>query len=147
LGVDHPGTAVVDLAEEIPGDLEIPFEFPVIAKPAEVSEWKRIQFPGQNKVHTVASREDLLELLRTLRGAGYRESIIVRARRPGDDQAVRTLAAYGDQEPRVRSASWGSARLEEPAPGALGNRAAIITGVDRDMVAQAQRLCTELGWP
>src|SRR5690625_614694 len=68
LGVDHPGTVVVDLAEEIPGDLEIPFEFPVIAKPAEVSEWKRIQFPGQNKVHTVASREDLLELLRTIRG-------------------------------------------------------------------------------
>src|SRR5699024_9427791 len=107
LGVDHPGTVVVDLAEEIPGDLEIPFEFPVIAKPAEVSEWKRIQFPGQNKVHTVASREDLLELLRTIRGAGYRESIIVQDRIPGDDQEMRILTVYCDQESRVRFASWG----------------------------------------
>lgn len=146
LGVDHPGTVVVDLAEEIPGDLEIPFEFPVIAKPAEVSEWKRIQFPGQNKVHTVASREDLLELLRTIRGAGYRESIIVQDRIPGDDQEMRILTVYCDQESRVRFASWGYTLLEEHAPGAIGNPAAIITGVDRDMVAQAQRLCTELGW-
>jgi len=146
LGVDHPATVVVDLAEEVPGDLEIPFEFPVIAKPAEVSEWKRIQFPGQNKVHTVASRDALLELLRTIRGAGYRESIIVQDRIPGDDQEMRILTVYCDADSRVRFASWGHTLLEEHAPGAIGNPAAIITGVDREMVAQAQRLCTELGW-
>src|SRR5699024_199225 len=58
----------------------------------------------------------------------------------------RILTVYCDQESRVRFASWGYTLLEEHAPGAIGNPAAIITGVDRDMVAQAQRLCTELGW-
>lgn len=146
LGVDHPGTVVVDLAQEVPGDLEVPFEFPVIAKPAEGSAWKRVQFPGQNKVHTVASREALLDLLRTIRDAGYRNSIIVQDRIPGDDQQMRILTVYCDTDSCVRFASWGHTLLEEHAPGAIGNPAAIITGVDREMVAQAQRLCTELGW-
>ena len=146
LGVDHPGTVVVDLADEVPGDLAVPFAFPVIAKPAEVSEWKRLSFPGKNKVHTVASREELLDLLRTIRSAGYRESIIVQDRIPGDDQHMRILTVYCDAHSRVRFASWGRTLLEEHGPGAIGNPAAIITGVDPEMVAQAQRLCTELGW-
>ena len=146
LGLDHPGTVVVDLSEEVPSDLEVPFEFPVIAKPAEVSEWKSIEFPGKNKVHTVDTREALLELLGTIRAAGYRESIIVQDRIPGDDQYMRILTVYCDGESRIRFASWGRTLLEEHAPGAIGNPAAIITGVDREMVAQAQRLCTRLGW-
>ena len=146
LGVDHPGTVVVDLAEEIDDALEIPFAFPVIAKPAEVSEWKRIQFPGKNKVHTVASPEDLRSLLGTIRAAGYRESIIVQDRIPGDDQHMRILTVYCDADSRVRFASYGHTLLEEHAPGAIGNPAAIITGVDPEIVAQAQRLCERLGW-
>ena len=146
LGVDHPGTVVVDLAEEIDDALEIPFAFPVIAKPAEVSDWKRVSFEGQSKVHTVASREELMTLLRTVREAGYRSSIIVQDRIPGDDQHMRILTVYCDADSRVRFASWGRTLLEEHAPGAIGNPAAIITGVDPEIVAQAQRLCERLGW-
>ena len=146
LGVDHPGTVVVDLADEVDDALEIPFEFPVIAKPAEVSDWKRVSFEGQSKVHTVGSREELMILLRTIRGAGYRSSIIVQDRIPGDDQHMRILTVYCDADSRVRFASWGRTLLEEHAPGAIGNPAAIITDVDPEMVEQAQRLCAELGW-
>lgn len=146
LGVDHPGTVVVDLAQEVPADLEVPFEFPVIAKPAEVSEWKSLSFPGQSKVHTVDSHQELLELLRTIRTAGYRSSIIVQDRIPGDDQDMRILTVYCDADSTARFASWGRTLLEEHTPGAIGNPAAIITGVDREMVEQAQRLCTALGW-
>ena len=146
LGVDHPGTVVVDLADEVDDALEIPFEFPVIAKPAEVSDWKRVSFEGQSKVHTVGSREELMTLLRTIRGAGYRCSIIVQDRIPGDDQHMRILTVYCDADSRVRFASWGRTLLEEHAPGAIGNPAAIITDVDPEMVEQAQRLCAELGW-
>lgn len=146
LGVSHPLTRVVDLAEEVDEDLDVPFTYPVIAKPAEVSEWKRVAFEGKQKVHTVATREDLLALLRRIRAAGYRESIIVQDRIPGDDQNMRILTCYCDAESRVRFASWGRTLLEEHSPGAIGNPAAIITGVDEEMVAQAQRICTALGW-
>lgn len=146
LGVDHPATRVVDLAQEVPDDLDVPFTYPVIAKPAEVSEWKRAQFPGKQKVHTVASRAELLALLRRIREAGYRESMIVQDRIPGDDQNMRILTCYCDADSRVRFASWGRTLLEEHSPGAIGNPAAIITGVNREAVAQAQRLCTALGW-
>ena len=136
----------MDLAQEVADDLEVPFTYPVIAKPAEVSEWKRADFPGKQKVHTVGSHEELLDLLRTIRAAGYRESIIVQDRIPGDDQNMRILTCYCDAQSRVRFASWGRTLLEEHTPGAIGNPAAIITGVDEEMVAQAQQLCAALGW-
>ncbi|GAA1716980.1 hypothetical protein [Brachybacterium phenoliresistens] len=146
LGVDHPATRVVDLAQEVDPDLEVPFTYPVIAKPAEVSEWKKADFAGKSKVHTVASRAELLDLLRRIREAGYRESIIVQDRVPGDDQAMRILTCYCDADSRVRFASYGRTLLEEHSPGAIGNPAAIITAVDPDVVDQAQRLVRELGW-
>lgn len=146
LGVDHPLTRVVDLAHEVDEAMDVPFSYPVIAKPAEVSEWKRVAFPGKQKVHTVGSRAELLTLLRTIRDAGYRESIIVQDRIPGDDQNMRILTCYCDERSRVRFASWGRTLLEEHSPGAIGNPAAIITGENPEMVEQAQRICTELGW-
>lgn len=149
LGVDHPATRVIDLAQELPptaDELDVPFSFPVIAKPAEVSEWKKASFAGKQKVHTVDSAQELLDLLRAIRGAGYRESIIVQDRIPGDDQNMRILTCYCDADSTVRFASFGRTLLEEHSPGAIGNPAAIITAVDRDVVAQAQRLCRELGW-
>lgn len=146
LGVDHPLARVVDLAAEVDDAMDIPFSYPVIAKPAEVSQWKGIEFAGKQKVHTVASREELLALLRRIREAGYRESIIVQDRIPGDDQNMRILTCYCDAQSRVRFASWGRTLLEEHSPGAIGNPAAIITGVDAEMVEQAQRICAELGW-
>ncbi|MGP9695567.1 carboxylate--amine ligase [Brachybacterium sp. AOP25-B2-12] len=146
LGVDHPLTRVVDLSQEVDDDLDVPFAYPVIAKPAEVSDWKRISFEGKQKVHTVESRADLLALLHRIRDAGYRDSIIVQDRIPGDDQNMRILTCYCDEQSRVRFASWGRTLLEEHSPGAIGNPAAIITGVDEEMVAQAQRICTALGW-
>ena len=143
---DSTVKAIIEVREEIDDALEIPFAFPVIAKPAEVSDWKRVSFEGQSKVHTVASREELMTLLRTVREAGYRSSIIVQDRIPGDDQHMRILTVYCDADSRVRFASWGRTLLEEHAPGAIGNPAAIITDVDPEMVEQAQRLCAELGW-
>ncbi|UYG16727.1 hypothetical protein BRM3_14185 [Brachybacterium huguangmaarense] len=146
LGVDHPATRIVDLADDVDPALEVPFTFPVIAKPADVSAWKQISFPGKQKVHTVASPEELIALLRAIRGSGYRSSVIVQDRIPGDDQNMRILTCYCDEQSRVRFASWGRTLLEEHSPGAIGNPAAIITGTDPAMVDQAQRLCTELGW-
>ncbi len=149
LGIDHPLTKVIDLAEPLPSTpeaLDVDFAYPVIAKPAEVSEWKRISFPGKQKVHTVGSAAELLALLGSIRAAGYRESIIVQDRIPGDDQNMRILTCYCDQDSTVRFASFGRTLLEEHSPGAIGNPAAIITSVDREAVEQAQRLCRELNW-
>lgn len=149
LDIAHPLTRVFDLAEDLPADvdgLDVPFTYPVIAKPAEVSEWKKADFAGKQKVHTVDSAQDLLELLRRIRGAGYRESIIVQDRIPGDDQNMRILTCYCDADSVVRFSSFGRTLLEEHSPGAIGNPAAIITSVDREVTAQAQRLCKELGW-
>lgn len=145
-GVDHPGTLVVDLDDAPEPGMQVPFAFPVIAKPADVSAWKQVQFEGQSKVHTVASAADLDALLARIYEAGYRKSIIVQDMIPGDDQNMRILTAYCDADSRIRFASWGHTLLEEHSPGAIGNPAAIVTSVNPEAVAQAQELVSRLGW-
>ena len=146
LGVDHPTTEVFDLAQPLPESIDLPFQYPVIAKPADVSAWKRVQFPGKSKVHTVDSEQDLLDLLGRIRHGGYDKAIIVQDMIPGDDQNMRILTVYCDSDSRIRFASWGQTLLEEHSPGAIGNPAAIITGRNDRAVEQAQKLVSELGW-
>lgn len=146
LGVDHPETRIFDLSQGAPADAQVPFTYPVIAKPADVSGWKKITFPGKSKVHTVRSETELRTLLHTIHGAGYRHSIIVQDMIPGDDQNMRILTAYCDEHSRIRFASWGRTLLEEHSPGALGNPAAIITGENHEAVMQAQKIVEALGW-
>ncbi|MCT1717119.1 carboxylate--amine ligase [Dermabacter hominis] len=146
LDVDHPETVIVDLAAGVPDSFDLPFDYPVIAKPADVSAWKRTSFVGKSKVHTVASEQDLRALFAKVHGAGYRKAIIVQDLIPGDDQNMRILTAYCDRDSRIRFASWGRTLLEEHTPGAIGNPAAIVSGVNREAVAQAQKIVSELGW-
>lgn len=144
-GVDIPATVVVDCAEPGP-DPSPDFAYPVIVKATAPNPWSRIDFEGKAKVHQVDSPQQLQALLDRIRAAGYRDKMVIQDRIPGDDTGMRILTCYCDKQSRVRFAAYGQTLLEEHAPGLLGVPAAILTGVDAELVAQAQRLLTELRW-
>lgn len=146
LGVNHPPTVAVDIGAPGDIDVDLPFGFPIVIKPADGSRWKAAPFPGQKKVHVVGSRDEAVALVNRARASGYDHHLVLQEFIPGDDQAMRILTCYCDSESRIRFASWGRTLLEEHTPGALGNPAAILTGVNPEAVEQAQRICTRLGW-
>ncbi|MDT0213085.1 hypothetical protein Q9R29_04230 [Rothia sp. ARF10] len=148
-GVTTPATTFIDLgdtaydvsAAELPGE-----GYPLIVKPTAPAAWNRVSFEGQAKVHTVGSPDELRDLVRRVQDSGYRETLIVQDRIPGDDTGMRILTCYCDRDSRVRFASYGRTLIEEHSPGLLGVPAAILTGQNHEIVDEAVRLLAELEW-
>ena len=146
LGVDHPVTRVVDFDADLSAQLPLDLSFPVWAKPADVTAWYWTEFEGKHKVHRVQTPAELAELFGKVHAAGYRASFVVQEEVPGDDQNMRVLTCYADQNSRIRFASWGETVVEDHSPAALGNPSVILTTRNSEAVDQAQKLLTELNW-
>lgn len=146
LEVDHPVTRVIDFSADLDTQLPLDLRFPVWAKPADVTAWYWTEFEGKHKVHRVETPAELAELFSKVRAAGYRASFVVQEEVPGDDQNMRVLTCYADQNSVIRFASWGETVVEDHSPSALGNPSVILTTRNSEAVDQAQKLLTELGW-
>ncbi|MFC3689612.1 carboxylate--amine ligase [Aquipuribacter hungaricus] len=145
LGIPHPRTLVVDCAVDADPDTSS-LRFPVFAKAASTVAYARVTFPGKSKGFVVPSPADLVDLLARVRASGYRESFVVQDLIPGDDSGMRILTSYADRSSRVRYSSFGHVLLEEHAPSAIGNPAAILTDHDEVSVEHARRLLEHVGW-
>lgn len=145
LDIPHPRTVVVDCSTDEDPDTSA-LTFPVFAKAASTVAYHSVRFAGKSKGFVVADRAELLDLLRRVRGAGYREAFLVQDLIPGDDSGMRILTSYADRGSRVRAAAFGRVLLEEHAPTAIGNPAAILTDVDETSAAHARRLLEHVGW-
>ena len=62
IGVPYPKTYVYD-CQNPPETLELPFPFPVIAKPASSAQYHYAQFPGKKKVFKFDTMEQLKTML------------------------------------------------------------------------------------
>ncbi|WP_380169468.1 hypothetical protein [Jannaschia sp. R86511] len=145
LDVPHPATLVVDLAEGPAVDVA-GLTFPVFAKAASTVAYHAVSFPGKSKGFVVPSEQDLRDLLRRVHDAGYRDTFLVQDLVPGDDSGMRILTSYADASSRVLYSSFGQVLLEEHAPSAIGNPAAILTETDDVSVEHARRMLEHVGW-
>jgi D-aspartate ligase len=137
-GADDPGWA----PEPLPADLS----FPVVAKAAASTAYERIDYPGKRKVDFVQTREELEDLWRRLRAAGFRDRFVVQELIPGDDTWMRSLTAYRDQFGVVTMMCTAQVLLEEHTPLALGNPCAMVTTPFPELMDHARRLLDHLGY-
>lgn len=146
LDISHPATQIVDLSTSDLDNITVPFDFPIIAKPADGKAWSHIDFPGKQKVHTVESPTELTGWLKAVAAAGYEDKLILQDRVPGNDQGMRVLTCYCDKTSTLRFASWGITLLEQHTGAALGNPVAIVTSKAPEVVDEAARILESLGW-
>jgi len=144
-GVPYPKTYVYDCANP-PEKLELPFDFPVIAKPASSAEYHYAQFPGKKKVFKFDTMEQLEEMLANLRASSYSYKFLIQDFIPGDDTGMRILTAYCDRDSKVRFMSFGQTLLEDKGDMGIGNPVAIINRVDRTVMDHAKRLLEAVGY-
>lgn len=153
LGVSYPATVVHDCAGDAPDALALESElvdegvpFPAIVKPSDGVAWGALEFAGKRKVHTVASIQELTELVEKASAAGYSGTLVIQDLIPGGDSGMHLATFFSDQSKRVRFVSCGRVIVEEHAPGAVGNSAAIVTQTNDVAVLEGTRLLEELGW-
>ena len=150
LDIAHPETVVYDVPrhDELKDDPDLlaGLKFPIIAKTGNSALYHQYDFVGKQKVHTAASREDLLDLMQRVHDSGYPGTFILQDMIPGYDEGMRILTTYSDKSGKVRFASFGHVLMEEHLPATLGVPAAIITGANHDVVQDAKRLLEHVGW-
>lgn len=151
LAVPHPATVVVDLADPATtaaalAEVGERFPFPVVAKAASTVQYDTASFAGKRKVFVVPTPDDLRDLMARIRSSGWRGRFVVQERIGGGDAGMRILTSYVARDGRVVHASYGHVLLEEHAPSALGNPAAILTDHDDAVAGHARRLLEHVGW-
>lgn len=144
LDIPHPRTVAYDPVAPRPLPADLPF--PLIGKPADSSAWVHAKFTGKQKVHTIATADELDDLLARIRASGYPGKFILQELIGGGDTNMRLCTFYSDRDARVRFAAYGEVVVEEHAPLVLGNSAGIVTDVNAEVIDQGRRILEHLGW-
>jgi D-aspartate ligase len=148
LGVPHPATVVLtpDTPTDAPLVADLPFDFPVILKPADTDSYPRIAFEGKQKVYLVPDADQLRAIVETIRTAGYAGDLIVQEYIAGDETVMRVANSYSDRTGSMRFLSVAQVALAERNPRLAGNYNAVLTIEDDGLAASIRQLLDALGY-
>lgn len=141
-GVPYPKTLVITEFEE-----KLPFEFPIVVKPADSPAYQSLHFAGKEKVFFAKSLDEYRRIFRLMRGGGYREPIVVQEFVPGDDRSLAVVTAYTSPEDReVKLIVFGQILLEDHTPSGIGNHLAILARPEDSITEDVRKLIAETGF-
>ncbi len=143
-GVPYPKTFVYDCKEK--NELDLPFDFPVIAKPASSAQYHYAEFKGKKKVFKFETMDQLRAMLKELETSTYDYKFLIQDFIPGDDTYMNILTCYCDRNSKVRFMSFGRTLMEDQGPMAIGNPVAIINEVKLDVMNKAKKMLEEVGY-
>lgn len=142
IGVPYPKTLVIEKYEEY-----IPFNFPIIIKPANSAKYKSIDFPGKEKVYICKNQSTYKQIIKKIQENGYDEEIILQEYIPGDDSYVGVATVYSSHKTgEVKLVSFGQTLLEDHTPSAIGNHLTILTKREEQIVKDVKKLVKATGW-
>ncbi|KAB7791344.1 carboxylate--amine ligase [Bifidobacterium leontopitheci] len=113
--------------------------FPVVAKPADSSQYENLMFEGRQKVYRIDTDEQLQQLWATLAKAGFRGTFVAQELVEGDDTGMYSVTAYVDTTGTVSLLCSAHVLLEEHHPATLGNPCAMVTEPIDEILAPAKR--------
>ncbi len=148
LGVPHPATVVLtpDTPPDDPVATDLPFDFPVILKPADTDSYPRIAFEGKQKVYLVPDAAQLRAIVERIRTAGYAGNLIAQEYIAGDETVMRVANSYSDRSGSMRFLSVAQVALAERNPKMAGNYDAVLTIEDEQLAESIRRLLDTLGY-
>lgn len=141
-GVDYPKTIVYK--KEMGLNFACDFSYPVIVKPSNSIAYWEHPFPTQNKIYKLDSREEMERVIGEIYEAGYDDALIIQDTIPGNDEYMRVLTSYSDQNGKVKMMCLGHVLLEEHTPHGLGNHAVIITEPNQELMGRVKSLLEDL---
>lgn len=146
LGVPHPLTLVVEPgADETVLD-GMPFEYPVILKPADTDTYPRLTFEGKQKVYLIDDRAELWSVAEQIFAAGYTGDLIVQEYLAGDETVMQVANSYSDRSGVARTISAGQVVLTEYNPTLIGNNNAILSINDEALTGSIQKFLDGVGY-
>lgn len=144
LGVPHPRSVAIGPDQPVPSVL--PFDFPVVLKPADTDTYPRITFSGKQKVYIVGDAARLRSAAARIFDAGYAGELIVQEYLAGDESVMRVANSYSDRAGEVRAVATGQVVLTEYNPALVGNNNAIVSTHDEPLTRSIRRFLDGVGY-
>lgn len=144
VGIGYPKTIIHEPGQSL--DFPVPFDYPLILKPAVSTSAYEYDFEGSKKVYIIESREELRETMEKIYAAGYPDELIIQDKIPGRDDTMYVLTAYVDQQGSIKMFSLGHVLLQEHTPGAMGNYAVIMTAEKPILLDMARKFIDKIGY-
>ena len=145
--IDLPKTLYLDLSKE--SDIKIDFTYPIIVKAANVVAYRKLVFPGQNKIYKVYSHEELENIIKIIKKGGYNDTLIIQEYIPGDDSHLFDSVIYADTNALVKRITLAQIGLQEHKEDLVGNAAILINGYnqfeDKKIKERVKRLAEKIG--
>lgn len=152
-GIHYPRTAAFDArqglqkVEEFVSTLEAPdWQYPLILKAGDGSEWANTRFEGRRKVHYLETPAELRDVLAKAVEAGYQGSLIIQQFIPGPDSNLRILTHFRDRTGANVLTGLAQVIVEDHASGLEGNSRALIAQSDHGLETQGATLMHALDW-
>ncbi len=145
-GIPYPDTVVIYKDSAASAFENTPFGYPVIIKASSSIAYWEHAFDGMKKVYVAHSPAEAKEITDRIFASGYPDSIILQDKIPGPDCEMRVLTGYSGKDGKVKMMCLGNVLLEEHAPTARGNHAAIITEYNRPLMEKLQQFLDSIGY-
>lgn len=142
-GLDYPKTYIYNKGDET---REFGFKYPVIVKASDSISFFQNPFEGMNKAYIVHNQEEFDKVINDVYSHGYEKSMIIQDFIPGEDENMRVLTCYSDQNAKVKMMCLGHVLLEEHTPKGIGNHAAIITEYEEELMEKYKNFLEKIGY-
>ena len=108
--------------------LEIPFDFPIIIKPANVITYNHIDFEGKKKIYKLNNMDEVNETINYIKKSNYKDNLIIQEYIEGDDSSLFDAVVYCNKDGICQCMAFAQIGLGEHTEKMIGNAAALING-------------------
>ena len=145
--IDLPKTIYYNLKND--HNLKIDLPYPVIVKPANVVSYRKLSFPGQNKIYKVKDESELERIIENIKSGGYLDTLIIQEYIEGDDSTLFDSVVYADTTSKVKRITLAQIGLQEHKHDLVGNAAILINGYneydDKNIIERVRKLSELIG--
>ena len=141
-GLDYPKTYIYNKGD---ATRDFGFNYPVIVKASDSISFFQNPFEGMNKAYVANNQEEFDKIIKDCYSHGYEKSMIIQDLIPGEDDHMRVLTCYSDQNGKVKMMCLGHVLLEEHTPKGIGNHAAIITEDEEELMEKYKEFLEKIG--
>lgn len=145
--IELPKTVYYNISKD--NNLEINFSYPVIIKAANVVSYRKLHFTGQNKIYKVNTKEELENVIITIKNGGYLDTLIIQEYIEGDDSNLFDSVIYADTKGKVKRITLAQIGLQEHKKDLVGNAAVLINGYnqfdDKNIIERIRQLSEYIG--
>lgn len=127
--IELPKTVYYDLRKD--KEIKINFPYPVILKPADVVSYRHMNFVGKNKIYKIENKEELDNVIDTIKKGGYLGTLIIQEYIEGDDSYLFDSVIYADKLGKVKKITLAQIGLQEHTKDLVGNAAVLINGYNQ----------------